>query len=53
MKRPFIFCHMATSVDGKIWGNFMDTPEFGVKAAHYIVDEMKKQGKLPQDFGEN
>lgn len=31
----------------------LDTPEFGVKAAHYIVDEMKKQGKLPQDFGEN
>ena len=30
----------------------LDTPEFGVKAAHYIVDEMKKQGKLPQDFGE-
>ena len=31
----------------------LDTPEFGVKAAHYIVDEMKKQGKFPQDFGEN
>ncbi len=31
----------------------LDTSEFGVKAAHYIVDEMKKQGKLPQDFGEN
>lgn len=31
----------------------LDTPEFGVKAAHYIVDEMKKQGKLPQNFGEN
>ena len=31
----------------------LDTPEFGVKAAHYIVEEMKKQGKLPKDFGES
>ncbi|MDO5115661.1 MAG: RibD family protein [Synergistaceae bacterium] len=27
MERPFIFCHMMTSVDGKIMGNYMDTPE--------------------------
>jgi len=25
--RPFIFCHMLTSLDGKIIGNFMSTPE--------------------------
>ncbi len=30
----------------------LDTPEFGVKAAHYIVEEMKNLGKLPKDFGE-
>lgn len=30
----------------------LDTPEFGIKAAHYIVEEMKNQGKLPKDFGE-
>ena len=25
--RPFIFCHMLTSLDGKIIGNYMGTPE--------------------------
>lgn len=28
----------------------LDTKEFGVKAAHYIIEEMKQRGKLPQDF---
>ena len=28
----------------------LDTREFGVKAAHYIIDEMKLRGKLPEDF---
>lgn len=27
MNRPYIFCHMMTSLDGKIMGNYMDTPE--------------------------
>lgn len=27
MNRPYIFCHMLTSLDGKIMGNYMDTPE--------------------------
>lgn len=27
MDRPYIFCHMLTSLDGKIMGAFMDTPE--------------------------
>lgn len=27
MSRPFLFCHMLTSIDGKIMGRFMDTPE--------------------------
>lgn len=27
MERPYIFCHMLTSLDGKIMGNYMDTPE--------------------------
>lgn len=27
MKRPYIFCHMMTALDGKIMGNFMDTRE--------------------------
>ena len=29
MDRPFIFCHMMTSLDGKITGNYMETPESG------------------------
>lgn len=28
MSRPFIFCHMLTSIDGKIMGKYMDTSEF-------------------------
>ena len=27
MTRPYIFCHMFTSLDGKILGPYMDTPE--------------------------
>lgn len=27
MDRPYIFCHMMTSLDGKIMGSYMDTPE--------------------------
>ena len=29
MNRPYIFCHMMTSLDGKIMGNYMDAPESG------------------------
>lgn len=29
MNRPYIFCHMMTSIDGKIMGAYMDTPEGG------------------------
>ncbi len=27
MNRPYIFCHMLTSLDGKIMGNYMDLPQ--------------------------
>lgn len=27
MNRPYIFCHMMTSLDGKIMGSYMDTPQ--------------------------
>ena len=27
MTRPYVFCHMMTSLDGKIIGNSMRTPE--------------------------
>ena len=26
MDRPYIFCHMFVSLDGKIMGNYMDLP---------------------------
>lgn len=29
MNRPYIFCHMMTSLDGKIMGGYMETPEGG------------------------
>lgn len=29
MDRPYLFCHMLTSLDGKIMGNYMDLPESG------------------------
>ncbi len=29
MNRPYIFCHMMTSLDGKIMGNYMEAPECG------------------------
>lgn len=36
MKRPFVFCHMMTSLDGKIMGNYMETPEsIGAGAVFY------------------
>lgn len=27
MSRPYIFCHMMTSLDGKIMENYMNAPE--------------------------
>ena len=27
MNRPYVFCHMLTSLDGKIMGSYMETPE--------------------------
>lgn len=27
MNRPYVFCHMMTSLDGKIMGKYMETPE--------------------------
>lgn len=37
MARPFVFCHMLTSLDGKIMGNYMGTPE-GKKASEWFYD---------------
>lgn len=37
MNRPYIFCHMMTSIDGKIMGNYMSTPE-GKSANNVFYD---------------
>ena len=35
--RPYIFCHMMTSLDGKITGRYMETPE-GIMSRNIIYD---------------
>ena len=37
MNRPYIFCHMMTSLDGKIIGDYMETPE-GEQAGSVFYD---------------
>lgn len=37
MDRPYIFCHMLISLDGKIMGDYMETPE-GVKAGEVFYN---------------
>lgn len=37
MNRPYIFCHMMTSVDGKIMGSYMETAE-GDKASNVFYN---------------
>ena len=37
MNRPYIFCHMMTSLDGKIMGDYMETPE-GEQAGSVFYD---------------
>lgn len=37
MNRPYIFCHMMTSLDGKIIGDYMDTLE-GENAGNVFYD---------------
>lgn len=44
MNRPYIFCHMLTSLDGKIMGNYMEIPE-GEQAIREFYDI--SFGKLP------
>lgn len=38
INRPYIFCHMLTSLDGKIMGKYMDIPECeGASNAFYDI----------------
>lgn len=36
MNRPYIFCHMMTSLDGKIMENYMEIPE-GAAAGDVVI----------------
>lgn len=39
MNRPYIFCHMMTSLDGKIMGSYMETSE-GAAAGDVILQSL-------------
>ncbi len=46
MNRPYIICHMVTSVDGKVTGDFLSCPESGAAVETYyeINREYRKKG---------
>src|SRR5699024_8847283 len=44
MKRPFIFCHMSTSLDGKIMGPFMSVPENEDAGKLFYHEAFEKDG---------
>lgn len=35
MNRPYIVCHMMTALDGRIIGDFMNTPEADIVGGEY------------------
>jgi len=35
MDRPYIICHMTTSIDGKVTGDFLSAPESAAATEHY------------------
>ena len=48
VNRPFIFCHMLTSLDGKIIGNFMNTSEASTAGnVFYNLAFGEKTGEAP------
>lgn len=43
MNRPYVICHMVMSIDGKVTGDFLSTPECGkVTAAYYEINRNYK-----------
>ena len=51
MERPYVFCHMMTSLDGKIMGNYMEAPESGPAGdAFYQIAFGKKPKYLHQGW---
>lgn len=47
MKRPYVFCHMMTSLDGKIMGNWFDAPE-AEEAGEYF--DNLTLGRVPEGY---
>lgn len=45
-----IISNLNDNIEAIVIPNNLDTAEFGIKAAHYMIEEMKIQGKLPLDF---
>lgn len=45
LDRPYIFCHMMTSLDGKIMGKYMDAPESGAASNAFYQIAFGKQPK--------
>lgn len=43
MKRPYVICHMVSSVDGKIDGRWFDSPEVGIP--------LKESGMIRDSYG--
>ena len=41
MKRPYVICHMVTSIDGKVTGDFLNAPECETAAEIYY--EMNRE----------
>lgn len=46
MNRPYLFCHMMMSVDGKIMGNYMDTPACEKAGRSFDGIAFGKQGNV-------
>ena len=49
MYRPYIVCHMVTSIDGKVTGEFLSRPE--CEAATEIYYEMNREYKAQGSGG--
>ena len=47
MNRPYVFCHMMTSLDGKIMGNWFDAPE--TEKAGEFFDNLTF-GRIPEGY---
>lgn len=42
MNRPYIFCHMMTSLDGKIMGSYMETSEGAAAGMCFTISLLER-----------